>query len=158
MADLVSDGMTRITWASTVANINAPTTTELNAGTAVQTFTTPDGLKIDPSTAKVDTSNIASTYSTEEIGRTSFDNSLTLKRQDGTDNLFGTTFRKGQAGFLIVRRNLAATTAWASGQKVEVYPSKTGEPALASPAANEVQKYTVPLAVTSEPNTNATVA
>ena len=32
MADLISDGKTRVTWLSTVANINAPTTAELNAG------------------------------------------------------------------------------------------------------------------------------
>jgi hypothetical protein len=158
MSDLVSDGFTRIFWVPSIANIHAPTTTELNAGTALQSFVTPDGLKIDPSTAKVDTSNVASTFNTEKAGRTSFDNSLTLKRQDGTDTLFQTTLRKNQSGFLVVRRNLTASTAFASTQRVEVYPSECGEPQLSSPAANEVQKYTVPLMVTSEPATNAVVA
>lgn len=158
MPDLVSDGYTKISWVPTIANIAAPTTSELNAGTSLESLTTPDGLQISPSTAKVDTSNVASTFNTEKVGRTSYDNSITLKRQSGTDTVFGTTMRKNQTGYLVVRRNIAATTAWASSQIVEVYPSETGEPQLSSPAANEVQKYTVPLTVTSAPNTNATVA
>ncbi len=158
MSDLISDGMTKVVWVSSVSNINAPTTTELNAGSDFTTRVTPDGLKVDPSTAKVDTSNVASTFNTEKAGRTSFDNALTLKRQSGTDTLFATTLRKNQTGYLVVRRNVTASTAWASSQIVEVYPSECGEPQLVSPAANEVQKYTVPLMVTSEPATNATVA
>lgn len=158
MPDLVSDGFTRISWVPSIANIAAPTTAELNAGTLVHDRVTPDGLKVDASTAKVDTSNVASTFSTEKAGRTSFDNSLTLKRQDGSDAMFQTTFRKNQTGFLVIRRNLASGTAWASTQRVEVYPSECGEPQLVSPAANEVQKYTVPLMVTAEPATNAVVA
>lgn len=158
MADLVSDGYTKISWVPTIANISAPTTTELGAGTSLESITTPDGLKVDPSTAKVDTSNVSSTFNTEKVGRTSYDNSITLKRQSGTDTVFTTTMRKNQTGYLVVRRNVAATTVWAAAQIVEVYPSECGEPQLASPAANEVQKYTVPLAMTSEPDTYATVA
>jgi len=158
MADLVSDGFTCIVLVPSISNINAPTTTEINAGTQIQSKVTPDGLKIDPSTAKVDTSAIDSTFNTEKAGRTSFDSSLTLKRQDGSDTLFQTTMRKNQTSFLVVRRNVAASTAFASSQRVEVYPVEFGEPQLASPAANEVQKYTVPLMHTSAPATNAVVA
>ncbi|MFW3474417.1 hypothetical protein [Streptomyces microflavus] len=32
MADLISDGKTRVAWLATCANINAPTVAELNAG------------------------------------------------------------------------------------------------------------------------------
>jgi hypothetical protein len=60
MSDLISDGMTKVVWASSISNINAPTTTELNAGSDFTTRITPDGLKIDPSTADVDTSSLAS--------------------------------------------------------------------------------------------------
>jgi hypothetical protein len=158
MADLVYDGFTRVSWVPSIANINAPTTSELNAGTALQDRITPDGLKIEPSTATVDTSNVASTFSTSKGGRVSFDASVTLKRQDGTDTLFQTTLRKGQTGYLVVRRNIASSTAWASAQRVEVYPSECGEPALASPAPNEVQRYTVQMFVTSDPATNSAVA
>lgn len=158
MPDLVSDGFTKVSWVPTISNINAPTTAELGAGTSLESFITPDGLKIDPSTAKVDTSSVNSTFNFAKAGRTDFDIAVTLKRQTGTDTVFTTTLRKNQTGFLVVRRTVASSTAWTAAQKVEVYPVECGEPQLASPAANEVQKYTVPMTVTSDPSTNATVA
>jgi hypothetical protein len=36
MADIIVDGQTRVAYVPTIANIAAPTTTELNAGTLLQ--------------------------------------------------------------------------------------------------------------------------
>jgi hypothetical protein len=44
MADITADGKTRVYWVTTISNINAPTTTELNAGIALQATMTADGL------------------------------------------------------------------------------------------------------------------
>ncbi|MFB7224229.1 hypothetical protein ACFWB2_36175 [Streptomyces virginiae] len=159
MADLISDGKTRVVWLTSVANINAPTVSELNAGLDLTKRITPDGLKIDPSTADVDTSSLASTFDTKTVGRVGFDNELTFKRGDTPqEDAPYSTLKYGVSGFLAVRRGLAYSAAWASGQKLEVYPSTCGEPQNSSPAANEVMKFVSPQKVTDAPATAATVA
>jgi hypothetical protein len=159
MSDLISDGMTKVVWASSIANINAPTTTELNAGSDFTTRVTPDGLKIDPSTADVDTSSLASTFDTKTVGRIGFDVEMTFKRgTTGGEDLPYTTLKYGVSGFLVVRRGIAYATAWATSQKCEVYQMTCGEPQNSSPAANEVMKFVSPMKVTGPPATAATVA
>lgn len=159
MSDLINDGMTKVVWASSIANINAPTTTELNAGSDFTTRITPDGLKIDPSTADVDTSSLASTFDTKTVGRVGFEPELTFKRgTTGGEDLPYTTLKYGVSGYLVVRRGVAYATAWAAGQKAEVYPITCGEPQNVSPAANEVMKFVSPMKVTNPPATAATVA
>jgi hypothetical protein len=159
MADLISDGKTRVAWLSTVANMNAPTVAELTAGADYTKRITPDGLKADPSTADVDTSSLASTFDTKTAGRIGFDVELTFKRGDTVqDDAPFTTLKYGVSGFLVVRRGVAYATAWTTGQKVEVYPITCGEPQNNSPAANEVMKFVSPMKVTDAPATSATVA
>ncbi|MFJ4852393.1 MULTISPECIES: hypothetical protein [unclassified Streptomyces] len=159
MADLISDGKTRVVWMATCANINAPTVAELNAGADYTKRITPDGLKLDPTTADVDTSSLASTFDTKTVGRVGFDVELTFKRGDNpTDDAPYTTLKYGVSGFLAVRRGIAVTTAWTAGQKAEVYPIACGEPQNSSPAANEVMKFVSPMRVTDAPATAATVA
>jgi hypothetical protein len=159
MSDLINDGMTKVVWASSIANINAPTTAELNAGSDFTARVTPDGLKIDPSTADVDTSSLASTFDTKTVGRISYDTEMTFKRgTTGAEDLPFTTLKYGVSGYLIVRRGVAYATAWATSQKCEVYPITCGEPQNVAPAANEVMKFVSPMKVTSPPATAATVA
>lgn len=159
MSDLISDGRTRVAWVSSISNINAPTTTELNGGLDLTPRLTPDGLKMDPTTADVDTSSLASTFDTVEAGRIKFDAELTLKRGSTTpEDLPYATLVYGVHGYLVIRRGIAYATAWASGQQVEVYPVVCGERANKAPAANEVLKFMAPLKVTTAPSTNASVA
>lgn len=159
MADLISDGNTKVAWATSIANINAPTAAELTAATDWTTRLTPDGLKTDPSTADVDTSSLASTFTTNQPGRRSYTVELTFKRGSTTleDNPFA-TLTYGAAGYLVVRRGVAHATAFATGDQVEVYPVAAGEPQNVAPAANEVSKFTSSMKVTSDPATRATVA
>ena len=159
MADLISDGKTRVYWVGSIANINAPTVAELNAGADYTQRITPDGLKLDPSTADVDTSSLASTFDTKTVGRVGFDVEVTFKRGDtGPEDLPYTTLKYGVSGYLAVRRGVAYATAWAASQKAEIYPITCGEPQNVSPAANEVMKFTSPMRVTAAPATAATVA
>jgi hypothetical protein len=159
MSDLISDGKTRVAWVASIANIAAPTVAELNAGLDLTPRITPDGLKIDPSTADVDTSSLASRFDTKETGRVGFENELTLKRGSTTpEDLPYNTLLYGVHGNLVVRRGLDYETAWTIGQQVEVYPTACGEPANVSPAPNEVMKFTSPQKVVSAPNTRSLVA
>lgn len=157
MADLLADGTTRVTWCTSISNKSAPTTAELNAGTALEALITPDGLDISPSTAAVDTGALNSTFDTEAAGRRKYDIKLTFKRQTPTDTPV-TLFPYQQAGFIVVRDNLAAGTAWAAAQKAQVYPVQAGEPNRVKPAKNEVKKLEVMFFMTADADTNATVA
>jgi hypothetical protein len=160
MSDLISDGNTKVSWVPSIANLNAPTASELNAGSDWTARLTPDGLKTDPTTADVDTSSLASTFSTTAPGRRSYDVELTFKRGTlGTsDDQPYATLLYNTSGNIVVRRGLAYGTAYAAGQTVEVYPVAVSEPANVAPAANEVSKFTSTMKVVTDPATRATVA
>lgn len=159
MPDITADGRTRAYWVTTIANIAAPTTTELNAGIDLTSTLTADGLMgLQPDTADVDTSSLASTFNTTVNGRTSFSNTrLRLKKQSGTDTIF-TTLVRDTAGYLVIRRSVTQATAFASAQALEVYPALCGEVARMDPEPNTVERYEIPIKITSTPNLRAAVA
>lgn len=159
MADIVADGKVRAAWVGSIANIAAPTTSELNAGLLLQLLLTVSGLTgLQPETAKVDTSSIASTFNTARNGRASYDAPmLELKKQDSADTAY-TTLIRGATGFLVVRQSIAQATAWASSQAIRVYPAECGEVVHVDFEENSLERYQVPLTITLEPNLRAAVA
>jgi hypothetical protein len=159
MPDITADGKTRVSWVPTIANINAPTTTELNAGMLLHSTLTADGLiGFKPETADVDTSALDSTFNTNVNGRTNFSGTMfRLKKQSGTDTIF-TTLVRDTAGYVVIRRSITASTAWASAQAIEVYPALCGEVARVDPEPNTVERYEVPIKVTASPSLRAAVA
>jgi hypothetical protein len=160
VSDLISDGNTKVSFVTSIANLNAPTAAELNAGNDWTLRVTPDGLKADPTTADVDTSSLGSTFSTTQPGRRSYTVEVTFKRGTiGTsDDQPYSTLIYNATGYLVVRRGLAFGTAYVAAQICEVYPVTAGEPQNIAPAANEVSKFMSPLKVTSDPATRAIVA
>lgn len=157
--DLISDGKTRVAWASSLSNLAAPTVAELGAAQELTARITPDGLKIDPSTADVDTGSLASRFDTKEVGRVGYETEITFKRGDTPQEDWPyQNLLYGVHGVLIVRRGIDVETAWAAGQQVETYPMVCGERANISPAANEVMKFNSPVKVYAPPSTNALVA
>ncbi|MCX5601627.1 hypothetical protein OOK29_26095 [Streptomyces phaeochromogenes] len=159
MSDLISDGKTKVVWLTSLSSQTAPTATELNAGADYTPRITPDGLKIDPSTAEVDTSSLASRFDTREPGRVTTDIELTFKK--GTtlqEQAPWTALTYGVHGYVCVRRGLDYETAFAASQIVEVYPVACGEPAEQPPAANEVSKFVSKMMLWAPPSTRAVVA
>lgn len=165
MADSLADGRTRVYWVPSITNIAAPTVAELNAGTLLAGTAngtgvlTPDGLVgFEPETADVDTTAMDSTFDTKTAGRASFSGTLLrLKKQTGTDTIYNMLVRD-LAGYVVVRRDATASTAWAASDKVEVYPSVLGEVRNLPPEANTTRKYEVPVKISFQPNLRATVA
>lgn len=157
MADQYVDGTTRVYWVSTISNTAAPTTTELNAGVALQSYITPDGLDISIKTDAIDTSALDSTQNTSAPGRRGDDISMTFKHQ-GDAAAPWTTFASKPSGYVVVRYNVASTTAFASGQKLYIAPCTAGDRAVVKGAANEVRKFTVPFFVTGAVQDAASVA
>lgn len=158
MADITVDGRVKVYLLTAIAVQAAPTTAELNAGTQIDGLLTPDGLQgFEPDTADVDNSALNSTFTTTTSGRAAFSNTaLRLKKQSGTDTLYN-AWPRDTAGFVVIRRDgTLASVAWGAGQKVEVYPIITGETKNLAPAANEVQKYELPVKITATPTIRAT--
>lgn len=159
MADLISDGKTKVAWATSISSVSAPTVSELTAAQDFTTRVTPDGLKTDASTEGVDTSSLASTFTTSEVGRRGYEIELTFKRgETPTEDAPWTTLKYKTYGYLIVRRGIAYETAFESGQEVEVYPVVCGERQSVAPAPNEVSKFVSPMMLREEPDTAALVA
>lgn len=160
MADLITDGFTKVWSVPTIANIAAPTTTELNAGTSLEGILTPDGLSgFQPSTAAVDTSALNSTFNTEIPGRVSFSNTLLrLKKQSQAADAVYNTLVYQYSTNIVIRRGMSAASAWATGQAIEVYPVQVAQVSNQDPAANTVQRYEIPLMFPSSPNLRAAVA
>lgn len=160
MPDVISDGRTKVAFVDTIANIAAPTVTELDAGLELQRVITPDGLiGFEASTAEVPNDSLASTFDTKTIGRDSFSGTaLRLKKQSGATDEAYTTLVKGTAGYLVIRRDKPESDAWASADEVEVYPITCGQTRLLPPEANTVRRYEVPTMITDEPELRAVVA
>lgn len=161
MPDLTFDGMMRIAFVPTIANIAAPTAAELNAGAAIDLtpFLTPDGFAFSADTGNVDNTKMTSTANSNKVGRRSYTLSITYVRNTdagGTALESALTYRA--AGFLVVRANLAYSTAFATAQKVQIYPVEVGEANPASPAPDTLQTVEVPLTVTAEPRTITSLA
>lgn len=160
MADVFADGNVRVAFVPAIANIAAPTTTELNAGTLLQSTLTADGLiGFEATTAEVDTTALASTFNTKNIGRDDYSGTmLRLKKQTVGSDPVRTLLARGTAGYIAIRRGVLETTAWASSQQLEVYPIICGRRKEITPEANSVLKYEVPTPITSAPNPDAVVA
>lgn len=142
MSDIISDGYTRISWVLSISNTAAPTASELNAGVALESYITADGYENGVTTAKVDTTALNSTQNTAAAGRREDTVKLTMKQQ-GKGNAPWSTFASNPSGYLVRRSGVAASTAWASGQKVTVIPCQAGFREELAPAANMVEKFAV---------------
>lgn len=143
MADIVGDGAIRIYWlTSAPSNTSACTTTELNAGTDITSYITPDGWNVVTSEAEVDNSALNSSDDTRLPGRRQDDIEVTFKHQ-GDGSAPWTTFASKPTGYLVERTSIAGTTAWASSQKYRLFVVQAGNRNKLPRAANEVEKFSV---------------
>lgn len=157
MADQVTDGMTLVSWVTTLTSTTSPSAAQLAAGVALESWITPDGLGIELGDDEVDTSSLNSTFSSRKAGRGTVSIELTMKDQ-GRGVAPWDTFDNRPAGFLAVRRNVLATTAFAASDLVEIYTAKAGDRKPIAPAPNEASKFAVQLFSSTDPELHATCA
>lgn len=158
MAEYTYEYYTRVDWVPTITNKAAPTVAQLTAGTLLSNYVTKDGLQTPNSQNMVENGTLADKFDAQSVG--TYGGSITLKARrnnDGTDAAWN-IFEWGETGFIVVRRGLAYSTAYAASQEVEVWPAQSHEPVMDTTAANANQTFTVALAVTSEPELRAVVA
>jgi hypothetical protein len=167
MAVVIMDGRVRVYSMTACSNILLPTVAELNAGTSLTDYITPDGLDISMDTGKVDVGNVGSTFTLQRVGRRNptvsltFHHDATAGSTDPAWNLF--VYRA--TGFLAVRTGVDKATAWTIGQgaggttgSVQVYPYEVGEFNPIKPAPDSSWDFMVPLTVYLDPATRAVVA
>lgn len=160
--DIIGDGKEAWWWVpgtGGIANINAPTVAEINAGIRISQWMTEDGAQgFAADTAAVPTSGIEDKYDTSLPGRVSYSNQrLRLRAQSGTDTAKA-ALTYDQRGYLVRRKSMNATTAPATGHKVTVFPSACGERVDMDYEKNMVERYEVPIFSTGSPSTSAVIA
>jgi hypothetical protein len=161
VADIVVDGTIRVSFCTAIANIQAPTTTELNAGLRLELTLTADGLVgFEADTADVDNSALASTFDTVTVGRASFSGTaLRLKRQTpvASDTIHN-TLTLNTTGFIAVRQ-WKDQGAYASSDPMQIYPVICGQVKyIGMGEKNTVARYEVPVKITSAPALRASIA
>lgn len=162
MADIVIDGKVRVAYVPAIANIAAPTTAELNAGTLLTPFLIPTGLEgFEPSQAEVDNTSLASDFDTKLPGRLSHSGTgLVFKKQDGTDTIFN-LLAPDTNGFIVIRTNgVPQATAWVAAQSpLRVYPGRAGTSyPVGLGEANSLERFRVPWFISATPNFRAVAA
>lgn len=160
MADIIVDGLTRVSYVPTIANPPSPTAAELSAGSVLHDTLIPAGLEgFEAAPAEVDNTAFGSTFDTKLPGTAAFSGTrLVLKKQSGTDTLHATLTAFNTAGYIVVRDGFPKDTAFASADKVQVYPIRTGTWSYMARARNEVLKYWVATPISDAPALSATVA
>lgn len=166
MSVVILDGRVRVYWLTACAAVAAPTVAELNAGTDITSYITPDGLDIAVPTGKVNVGNVGSNYTLERMGRRNPAITLTCHHDatsGSTDPLWNLLVYRA-VGFLVVRTGVDKTTAWAASQggggtngAVQNFPVECGEYDHVKPAPDTSWDFTVPLGVYAEPSLRAVV-
>lgn len=159
MADIIVDGKVKVALVDSIASIAAPTEAEMTAGTDITDQLTSDGLSgFQPDTAEVDTTSMLSTFDTKSPGRSAFSGTMLRFKKQDTDTIY-TTYVKDTATHVVIRRDgTAASTAFAASDAVEVYPVVCGEVQNMDPEPNSVQRFELPVMVSTQPNLRAVVA
>lgn len=168
MAVVIMDGRVRVAWlAASPANLAAPTTTELNAGTLITDYITPDGLDITMDTGSVNVGNVGSTFTTERVGRRKPTVSLTCHHDatTGSTDPAWNLFVYRATGVLAVRTGVDKTTAWTTGQGgggttggLMMIPLECGEFNPVKPAEDTSWDFTIPVKVYLDPSWRSVVA
>jgi hypothetical protein len=161
MADIIMDGFVKVWSVPTIANIAAPTTAELNAGTNLGGLLLKDGLRgFTPDTGTVDTTALSSTYGTNAPGLIALSKgSLWVKAQtQATETLRQVFVAQYTTNIVIRRQGTVETGAWTSAQWVEVWPVKFGARIDGDFASNEVSKMGFEIFFYIAPNQSAVIA
>jgi hypothetical protein len=154
MARTVSEGKVKVYFCPAVADIEAPTEGEINAGTNLTPYVAKDGVDTPANQNMVDSATIEEAFDAQRVGSWGGSVTLTMFRddEDETDSYDLITY--GLAGFLVISRFGAPE----AGSPVEVYPVEAHQPTTVPTSANAMQRFTAPFAVTSEPAMRAVVA
>lgn len=158
MARYPYEEFTTVVVVPSVADLTAPTTTEIAAGTDITCFLTKDGLTPNVSTSEIDAGTLCNRLEAKTPGSVSASPTLKGYRDNEVD---GDTFWDlvvwSDPAVIVVRRGVQYGTSFANGQAVEVYKGQWGEPQIGNSAANADTTFEAML-MSNEFEQKATVA
>lgn len=158
MADMLADGYTKVTYVPTIADISAPTVSELTAGTDLECLITGGGFAPTVNEEAVSVPKLCETITAEAPGRATHQIQLTMVRKDNSSEDVGwTTLLRNTEGYLVVRYGVAYDTAYASGDDVQVFPGSAGERRPQTPEANSAITFMSQWYVSAQPDLDAVV-
>ncbi len=151
------DGMTKVVFALSIANIAAPTVAELNAASDWSGFIMKDGLSEPSDQNNTPVASLADTFNAQVAGSFGGALELTVQRDNQTDTVWNSV-TYGLTGYVVIRSGVPVSASWAAAQKVRVYPVMWHEPVPASTSGDTPDQFTAMGPVTRQPNLKATVA
>lgn len=154
MARLVDQGVTRLTWVpgdDGIADVNAPTVTELEAGVdltcqMVSTYEVrADGSDTTSERAVCDTANVDTPTVANYMGRFELFRDWDSDAEEWTSDDVLEWLEYKQPGYFVRRLGLPMTEAYAAGQQVEVYKFMPDHPQIQGGTGTGFLKATVPM-------------
>lgn len=131
-AGTAADGNGLVVWVATLADPNAPTSTELNGGVKVTYSLVGDGFRHTATENRIEVSR----YTLKQILSLPGTRTDELELQYVTGSPADTTLVPGTNGYLVERLGVANATAFATGQKVDVFPVTCGIKRKVAPTPN----------------------
>lgn len=164
MPRMIDLGVTKYSWVPTIANIAAPTTTELTAGKDISQYVVTTTAVGPTASDTVNERSVTDTSNAVVPTVGNYEGNLVLFRDytagvptTGTD-VMETFSAAGVVGYLVRRLGKPATDAFAAADKVEVYKFMTDTPQPHGGAGDGYLKLTVPLLQQGSFNIAAAVA
>jgi hypothetical protein len=159
-AAVAADGNIRVAWCTTLTT-TAPTAAQCTAGTDLSYYLTPDGLTPSLDQQQITDERLADVQTFEAPGR--YTRSLNelkyvINPASAPDNAAAVALTNGAVGYLVVRFGVAAGTAFAASQKIDIWPLTIGITTKQPPEANSVLKAVTKVFVTNTVIDDATLS
>ena len=139
-AAVAADGNIKVFWVTTLT-LGAPTVAQLNAGTDISYYLSADGFSPSINEAIITDDRLADIQTFENKGRFQYsvgDLKYVYNPNSSPDNAAYTALVNGTIGYLVLRFGLPSATAWATAQKVDIWPVILGTQLKQPPAQNSV--------------------
>ena len=163
MARLASEGNVKVWKVPTIADLEAPTAVEINAGEDLTPYMPTQGVDITWTQNNASLAMLDESFVAEVVGTESATITLTGVRDDESDDFFD-AFERGENFYLVIARfgfsgsGSGGAQEPAAADVCEVYPCQSHRPVPMAPAENEFQQAMCTLAVTDTPVLDAVVA
>ena len=161
MPKVVFDGRYQVHLVDTIADQDAPTVTEIEAGDDITTRCPKDFLNWGKSQGRVNAGDISTLFAAEGMGTWTLPASMQvfLDTTEANEVAWDLIDNGVLTNLVILPYGGSGTDgAVATGDKAYVVPVEFGMPTPTNPTENENQRAEVDIAVTGEPSFNATVA
>lgn len=156
MSRFMRKGTTKVFFATTIVDINAPSVTEMAAATNL----TPQIAEISGftfSNSPIQTPDMDTKFVSQIPGEDSTEESMIVFYEDQTSNPIRTVLAKDTTGYICIFSAGIAGAAPANSEVCEVWPVTVSSNARRYTATNEAAQYEVKFATTAEPDQDSTV-